>query len=464
MTGTLALRSNLMRLICGGVALIGSQVGLAQSSFLPVATATSVEGTAYVVHADGRQGVLARGSALAVGDTLSTTRNSTVRLRFTDGGETALRPESRLTVQAYAFSSQTPQSDNLVLGLLKGGLRAITGAIGKRGNVDAYRLNINTVTVGIRGTDFTARVCDGDCSQPASATANMRPNSSAPVIARVLQSRGALTVEREARQIPVSDGAPLYATDRLTTAGGGYAVLAFRDDTRITLASGTQLALAQYHYDAAQPARGSMLFRLITGGLRVATGLVAKAAPGSVKFQTSTATVGIRGTVFDLACGKGGETEDPSPENVANQACDQSLFATTRMGEITLAGTDGREVAIPSGKSGLVPGAGGAARPLSVNPSFFNGIDIPAPESVPVNLEQQFGTASTPAGTNGFYLMVLEGKVVVAQAGQELQLDAGESAYAGQSMPPVRVSEPPPILDRDPALSNAAFNFNMCRR
>ncbi len=128
------------------------------------ATASSVEGTAYVIRSDGRQGILARGSSLGVGDVISTTRNSTVRLRFTDGGETALRPDSRVTVQGYAYNPDAPQADNLVLSLLKGGLRAITGAIGKRGNVDAYRLQINTVTVGIRGTDYTARMCDNDCA------------------------------------------------------------------------------------------------------------------------------------------------------------------------------------------------------------------------------------------------------------------------------------------------------------
>jgi hypothetical protein len=72
-----------------------------------VANATSVEGTAYVTRADGRQSILARGTVLGVGDALTTTRNSTVRLRFTDGGETAIRPDSRITVQAYNYSARS---------------------------------------------------------------------------------------------------------------------------------------------------------------------------------------------------------------------------------------------------------------------------------------------------------------------------------------------------------------------
>ena len=68
-----------------GVALLICNVATAQTTAAPlpntVATATSVEGTAYVTRADGRQSILARGSALGVGDALSTSRNTTVRRR-----------------------------------------------------------------------------------------------------------------------------------------------------------------------------------------------------------------------------------------------------------------------------------------------------------------------------------------------------------------------------------------------
>ncbi len=442
----------------------GVAPALAQTAAAPVANATSVEGTAFVTRADGRQTILARGSALGVGDALSTTRNSTVRLRFTDGGETAVRPDSRITVQAYSYARDNPQADNLVLGLLKGGLRAITGSIGKRGNADAYRLNVSTATIGIRGTDYTARLCDNDCKQDTTTIArNARPNSSAPVIARVMQAQGAVTVERDSRQLNVAQGAALYASDRVSTPPGGYAVLAFRDDTRLTLNSGTQLALAQYSYDAAQPARGNMLFQLLSGGLRVATGLVAKAAPRQVKFQTTTATIGIRGTVFDISCGKADTTEDPPPADLSDLACDQSLFALTRAGEITLAASDGREVSIGAGQSGLVPGAQGAARALASTPSYFNSVNTPAPETVEVNLEQLFGSAAPAPDASGVYLMVREGKVVLEQSGQVLALDAGEAAYVGQSLAPIRLTSIPILLERDLALSNRAFNFNICR-
>ena len=428
------------------------------------ANATSVEGTAYVTRADGRQTILARGTALGVGDALSTTRNSTVRLRFTDGGETAIRPDSRITVQAYSYNREQPQSDSLILGLLKGGLRAITGSIGKRGNLDAYQLKVNTATIGIRGTDYTARLCNNDCTPATEAPARTtRPNSGPPVIARVMQTQGPVTVERESRQVEVAPGAALYASDRVSTTSGGFAVLGFRDDTRVTLNSGTKLALAQFSYDATQPARGGMLLQLLSGGLRVATGLIAKAAPRQVLFKTSTATVGIRGTVFDLACGKADASDNPPEAELSDAECNQSLFASTRVGEITLAASDGREVSVPAGQAGMVPGAQGSARPLSAPPAFFNNLGTPAPETLELNLEQQFGAAPPPPDSGGVFLMVREGQVVLEQSGQTLAVAAGESAYAGQSLAPVRLASTPILLDRDPSLSNRVFNFNICR-
>ena len=447
-----------------GLAVACGTAALAQTAAsAPVASATLVEGTAYVTRADGRQTILARGTALGVGDALSTTRNSTVRLRFTDGGETALRPDSRITVQEYNYVRDNPQSDSLVLSLLRGGLRAITGSIGKRGNVDAYKLNVSTATIGIRGTDYTARLCNNDCKSDSDAVVrNNRGNSGAPVIGRVVQAQGAVTVDRDNKQLELALGSPLYATDKVATTSGSSAVLAFRDDTRVTLNSGTQLALAQFNYDPAQPARGGMLFQLLSGGLRVATGLIGKSAPRLVKFQTSTATIGIRGTVFDLSCGKTAAGDNPEPSDVTDIECNDALYASTRAGEITLTAADGRELLVPAGQSGLVP-ARGTARGLPATPAFFNSLTTPAPETVDVNLEQLFGGSATPTDASGVYLMVREGKVVLGQSGQVIALDAGESAFAGQSLVPVRLASTPILLDRDPALSNRVFNFNICR-
>jgi hypothetical protein len=59
---------------------------------------------------------------------------------------------------------------------------------------------------------------------------------------------------------------------------------------------------------------------------------------------------------------------------------------------------------------------------------------------------------------------VRDGKVVLEQSGQVIALDAGESAFAGQSMAPVRLASAPLVLQLDTRLSDSVFNPGICRR
>jgi hypothetical protein len=90
------------------------------------------------------------------GDVVSTERDSYAQFKLTDGGQITLRPNTQMRIEGYDFSEKEPEKDNFVFSLLKGGMRAVTGLIGKRVNKDAYKLRTATATVGIRGTDFNA--------------------------------------------------------------------------------------------------------------------------------------------------------------------------------------------------------------------------------------------------------------------------------------------------------------------
>ena len=100
---------------------------------------------------------------------------------------------------------------------------------------------------------------------------------------------------------------------------------------------------------------------------------------------------------------------------------------------------------------------------LGATPAYFNTLTTPTPETVDVNLPQLFGSVAPATEASGVYLMVREGKVVLEQGGQTLAVDAGEAAYAGRSLAPLRLASTPVLLDRDLSLSNRVFNFNICR-
>jgi len=129
---------------------------LAPLHALAQGTVQHLSGTLSVQRSDGTVGVLSEKSTVRQGDVLSTQRESYAQVRFSDGGQVTLRPNTQVKIEAYSYNEGRPEGDGFVMQLFKGGLRSLTGLIGKRGNRDAYRMVTSTATIGIRGTDYSA--------------------------------------------------------------------------------------------------------------------------------------------------------------------------------------------------------------------------------------------------------------------------------------------------------------------
>lgn len=122
-------------------------------------TVTHLAGTLSVKRGDGSVRLLSLKSEVIKGDTLQTEKDSYAQIKFTDGGVITLKPNTQMLVQDYKFDAQKPADDGLAFNLVKGGLRAVTGLVGKRGNQDAYKMTTGTATIGIRGTTYDADDC-----------------------------------------------------------------------------------------------------------------------------------------------------------------------------------------------------------------------------------------------------------------------------------------------------------------
>ena len=133
-------------------------------------TLTHLSGPVSVKKPDGKTLPGAVGARVGVGDIVVTGVGGFARIEMTDGGEMVLRPDSQLQIESYTFAQAKPTEDNFVFSMLKGGLRTVTGLVGKRGNRDAYKLNTVTATIGIRGTQFDLRVCAANCGALADGT------------------------------------------------------------------------------------------------------------------------------------------------------------------------------------------------------------------------------------------------------------------------------------------------------
>jgi hypothetical protein len=104
------------------------------------------------VEPDGRQRPLNKGDPLMQGDTV-TTRQGRAQLKFSDGALVSLQPDTLFRIDEYRFDGKADGSERGFFSLLQGGLRTITGLVGRtnRGN---YQVSTQVATIGIRGTEY----------------------------------------------------------------------------------------------------------------------------------------------------------------------------------------------------------------------------------------------------------------------------------------------------------------------
>ena len=139
-------------------------------------TVSQLSGTLSVHKADGSVRILSQKSEIASGDTVNTQKDSYAQIKFSDGGVITLKPNTSVKIENFRFKQEEPERDSFIFGLVKGGLRAVTGLVGKRGNQEAYSLGTATATIGIRGTSYGADDCvTTPCPKPNSSE-NLEPS------------------------------------------------------------------------------------------------------------------------------------------------------------------------------------------------------------------------------------------------------------------------------------------------
>ena len=114
-----------------------------------------VKGTLVAIQADKTTRTLKRRSPFYLGEVLRTGDNTTVKLKFIDNALMSLRANTEFRVDAYQYDVKNKAKNKSVMTLIGGGLRTVTGLIGKN-NPDGYKLETGVVTIGIRGTDYEA--------------------------------------------------------------------------------------------------------------------------------------------------------------------------------------------------------------------------------------------------------------------------------------------------------------------
>jgi len=117
-----------------------------------------VSGPFQAINKDKQTRTLRRGDYFYSGEGLMTGTNSTAQVRFSDGTIMALNPNSQIKVDEYIYKKD-PKKDKSTVNLIKGGFRALTGAISKASG--AYKIETPVAVIGVRGTIFAGVLDEG---------------------------------------------------------------------------------------------------------------------------------------------------------------------------------------------------------------------------------------------------------------------------------------------------------------
>ena len=371
--------------------------------------------------------IMGKGVPLKDGDRLTTTEGGTAIIRLQDGTRMTVRPNSEMLIEQYRFKDAAAPDNSMVMQLLKGGFRAITGLISKS-SPDAARVVTKTATIGIRGTDFDARVCSTECKGESGKVLEQPRANAVQASAKLVSGQGEISaIDPGGARRRVVAGGSLYPGETLETGPSAWAVLAFRDDSRTTLGGSSRFRVDSFVFDEQSPKDGRFLVSLLRGSMRALTGLIGKANNRNVSFTTATATIGIRGTGLDMDCSSEG-------------SC--SFFTWLGTIEVTPNGNSALQV-LEAGQ-GLFVGRDGI-RPLAA-PTLEN---IPRPDSVPVDTKQLFLGAALDEGQEGLFVFVRDGHIEITTKTETLHLGRGETGFAGIDGATVRPLAMPLFLQFD---------------
>jgi len=152
---------------------------------------TYLEGHADILAADGKTRAAQKSALISQGDTVLTGKDGKLDIRFSDDSIFQLRPESQFRIEEYLYNGKADGQEKASYRLLKGAFRTVTGVIGKN-NKQAYMVATSEAAIGIRGTDYTARLANG---------------------LRVSVNRGEIFLSNRAGSFAVTEGQSAYVRD-----------------------------------------------------------------------------------------------------------------------------------------------------------------------------------------------------------------------------------------------------------
>jgi len=121
-------------------------------------TVLMAKGLVTATATDNISRTLAKGGEVRQGDIINTASKSFAVIRMIDKTKLTLKPDTTIAIGEFDI---TEGKEKGCVNLVKGGLRTVTGLIGER-RPEAFQVDTPIASIGIRGTDFVTRICDGE--------------------------------------------------------------------------------------------------------------------------------------------------------------------------------------------------------------------------------------------------------------------------------------------------------------
>jgi hypothetical protein len=197
--------------------------------------------------------------------------------------------------------------------------------------------------------------------------------AAADAVGKVLLAKGAVSVvaaDGSARFI--AKGSEVASGETVVTAEKSFVVIEFTDGTKTTLRPDTEFVIEKYSHRAEAP--DEAVFDLVRGGMRAVSGLIGSNNPDGFRVNAGVASMGIRGTAWDV------------------RRCEEDCASDNER---------------------LNAGRPSAAEQIAET-KCLDTIDL---EGIP----------------EGAYFAVYNGRIVVFLEGESMLLGAGDAGYAGQA-------------------------------
>lgn len=126
-------------------------------------------------------------------------------------------------------------------------------------------------------------------------------------IGSVVDLTGTAVIKRGKETIAITKGTPVETNDKVETKNG-VVNIRFKDDTSVKVTENSSLVIDDFVYDPKNASGGKLSLKATSGTVRYVSGNIAHNNPNSVKINTPTASIAVRGTDFVMAVDETGKS------------------------------------------------------------------------------------------------------------------------------------------------------------